>query len=161
MEMRPDTEFDRRVLLVDDDPAILAILSVALSKRGYTPFSITDPELVLPRLAQCSTRIVILDIDMPRKDGLSLLREIKKFDGSIQVIMLTGLVSMGTILRATKLGAEECLFKPIKNLDEVVDGVDTAYSKILRWWGTLREWRARRTLASQETKAKAVGVPTI
>ncbi len=155
MNLKPNIELDRRVLLVDDDPAILAILSKALSKRGYTPFSITDPDLVLPHLAQFSTRIVILDIDMPKQDGLSLLRGIKKFDGSIQVIMLTGLASMGTILRATKLGAEECFFKPIEHLDEVVDGVDRAYSKILRWWGVLREWRARREVNTLVAKSTA------
>ncbi len=149
METKTDSALDRRVLHVDDDPAILSIVAKTLSKRGYTPISITQPELALPSLAQYSTRIVLLDIDMPGMDGLKLLRSIKKFDGGIQVIMLTGLVSMGTILRATRLGAEECFYKPIYNLDEVVDSVDRAYSKMLRWWGVLREWKSRSKLEEQ------------
>jgi DNA-binding NtrC family response regulator len=147
MDPKTETEIDRKVLHVDDDPAILAIVKKTLSKRGYTPFSISDPTLVVPWLAKNSTRIVLLDIDMPGKDGLALLREIKKFDGGIQVIMLTGLVSMGTIIRATRLGAEECFFKPIENLDEVVDSVDRAYEKMLRWWRVLKEWRARKNMS--------------
>jgi DNA-binding NtrC family response regulator len=147
-----DPKHDRRVLLVDDDPAILMLLSKALTKRGYTPSTLTDGEQVLSHLAQSPARIVVLDVDMPGKNGLVLLREIKKFDGSIQVIMLTGLASMGTILRATKLGAEECIFKPIEKLDDVADAVDRAYTKILRWWATLREWRVRKELVSQSDK---------
>lgn len=150
MDSKSEAELDRKVLHVDDDPAILAIVKKTLTRRGYTPHSISDPTLVVPWLAKSSTRIVLLDIDMPGKDGLALLREIKKFDGGIQVIMLTGLVSMGTIIRATRLGAEECFFKPIENLDDVVDSVDRAYEKMLRWWRVLKEWRARKNMGMTE-----------
>jgi DNA-binding NtrC family response regulator len=150
MDPKSEAELDRKVLHVDDDPAILAIVKNTLSKRGYAPHCISDPNLVVPWLAKSSTRIVLLDIDMPGKDGLALLRDIKKFDGGIQVIMLTGLVSMGTIIRATRMGAEECFFKPIENLDEVVDSVDRAYTKMLRWWKVLKEWRARKNMGFHE-----------
>jgi DNA-binding NtrC family response regulator len=139
---------DRKILHVDDDPAILRIVSGVLSKRGYSVVSISDPTQAILSLTQTSTRLVILDIDMPEKNGLSLLEEIKAIDGSIQVIMLTGMVSMATIFRATQLGAEECLFKPIYDLNEIGDAADRAYEKMLRWWRTLREWKIRNGIAS-------------
>jgi len=142
--MDKKSELVKQILHVDDDPAILAIVAQALSSRGYTPHSISEPDLVLPWLAQCSTRIVILDIDMPKKDGITLLREIKKFDGGIQVIMLTGLVSMGSIIRATRLGAEDCHFKPLDCLDGLLDSVDRAFAKQQRWWQVMQEWKDRR-----------------
>jgi DNA-binding NtrC family response regulator len=139
---------DRKILHVDDDPAILRIVASTLSKRGYSVISVSDPKLAIASLKEASTRVVILDIDMPEKNGLSLLEEIKAIDGSIQVIMLTGMVSMATILRATQLGAEECHFKPISDLDELGDAADRAYEKMLRWWRVLREWRLRNSMAS-------------
>ncbi len=139
---------DRKILHVDDDPAILRIASNVLSKRGYSVVSISDPTLAIYSLTQTGTRLVILDIDMPVKSGLSLLEEIKSIDGSIQVIMLTGMVSMATIFRVTQLGAEECLFKPISDLNELGDAADRAYEKMLRWWRTLREWKLRNGMAS-------------
>ncbi len=89
---------------------------------------------------------------MPEKSGLSILEEIKMIDGSIQVIMLTGMVSMATIRRATQLGAEECLFKPIYDLNELGNAADRAYEKMLRWWRTLREWKSRNSGTSGDSQ---------
>ena len=139
---------DRKILHVDDDPAITRIVSSVLSYKGYSVISLNDPNLAIQSLTQTGARIVILDIDMPEMSGLSLLEEIKSIDGSIQVIMLTGMVSMATIFRATQLGAEECLFKPISDLNELGEAVDRAYEKMLRWWRTLREWKLRNGTAS-------------
>lgn len=147
---------DRKILHVDDDPSILRIVSSVLSNRGYTVVSVSDPSQAIPTLIQTSTRLVILDIDMPEKSGLSLLEEIKAVDGSIQVIMLTGMVSMATIFRATQLGAEECLFKPISDLNEIGDAADRAYEKMLRWWRTLREWKLRNGISSSVTQLLGV-----
>lgn len=138
----------RKILHVDDDPAISRIVSNVLSNRGYSVISINDPTLAIQSMTETGTRIVFLDIDMPEMSGLSLLEEIKSIDGSIQVIMLTGMVTMATIFRATQLGAEECLFKPISDLNEVGDAADRAYEKMLRWWRTLREWKVRNGTAS-------------
>jgi DNA-binding NtrC family response regulator len=157
MSPNPEPELDRKVLHVDDDPDILALMKKTLSIMGYTPHSISDPALVIPWLAKSTTRIVLLDIEMPGKDGLALLREIKKFDGGIQVIMLTGLVSMSTIIRATRLGAEDCFFKPIENLDDVLDSVDRAHEKMLRWWRVLKEWRARKSMGITEDQPAIFG----
>jgi len=141
-------EFERIILHVDDDPAILRIVETVLSKRGFNVISVSDPELAIQKLRESSARLVLLDIDMPGKSGLTLLREIKKVDGTIQVFMLTGMVSMATILRATRLGADECLFKPIENFDELADAAERAYDRTMRWWRTLRDWKSRKKAAA-------------
>lgn len=132
------------VLHVDDDQAMLDIVRFALQKRGYKVISVPDPTTALKALAECAARVVILDIDMPGKDGLTLLREIKQRDAGIQAIMLTGMVSMGTILHATGLGAQECVFKPVREMNEIGDSVDRCFANIERWWSALREWMERR-----------------
>lgn len=139
------------VLHVDDDQAMLDIVRMSLQKRGYKVISISDPTVALKTLAECAARVVILDIDMPIKDGLTLLKEIKQRDAGIQAVMLTGMVSMGTILHATGLGAQECVFKPVKELREVGDAVDRCFANIERWWSALREWMERRSEISDPT----------
>ena len=138
------------VLHVDDDPAIRNIVRVMLQKRGYTVVSIGDPEIALNALAECAARVVILDIDMPGKDGLTLLREIKNRDGGIQVVMLTGMVSIGTILKATGLGAQHCVFKPVDDMNKVGDAVDRCFANIESWWDALREWIERNNAIQTE-----------
>ena len=135
---------EKIVLHVDDDPAILNIVRASLQKRGYSVVSVSDPMNALGVLAACGARVVVLDIDMPGKDGLTLLREIKSRDGGIQVVMLTGMVSMGTILQATGLGAQHCVFKPLQDLNKVGDAVDSCFTNIESWWKALREWMDRK-----------------
>jgi DNA-binding NtrC family response regulator len=132
------------VLHVDDDPSILAIVSKKLESHGVTVVSTTKPTEAIKKLLETGARVVLLDIDMPEKDGLTLLHEIKQVDAGIQVIMCTGMVSIHTVLRATALGAETCIFKPIINLNEVTEAVDRAFEKIDRWWIALKDWMDRK-----------------
>jgi len=141
---RSETKLEKKVLHVDDDPAILKLVAHTLTARGYEVVSLTDPEVAVREIFQKAIRVVILDIDMPKKDGLTLLREIKQRDGGIQVVMLTGMVSMGTVLQATRFGAEEFVFKPIVDISDVTVAVDRCFAKINRWWHTLHEWMERK-----------------
>ena len=144
---------EKIVLHVDDDQAILDIVGFSLKKRGYKVISIRDPTTALPILCKSGARVAILDIEMPGMDGLTLLREIKQRDAGIKTIMLTGMVSMGVVLHATRLGAEECVFKPIKDLNHVGDAVERCFSNIDSWWEALREWMDR---SSQETSVQSL-----
>lgn len=131
---------EKTVLHVDDDQAILDLVGVSLRKRGYTVISISDPMTAISILCETGVRVAILDIDMPHKDGLTLLSEIKQRDAGIKTIMLTGRVSMETVLHATRLGAEEFLFKPIKDLKCVGDAVESCFLNIDSWWDAMRGW---------------------
>jgi CheY-like chemotaxis protein len=86
--------------------------------------------------------VVLLDIEMPGKDGLTLLREIKLRDSGIQVTMCTGMVSMQTVLRSTSLGAEGLLFKPLSDVKKLSEAVSISFRKIEKWWESLAEWKA-------------------
>ena len=139
------------ILHVDDDQAMLDLVRNALQKRGYEVHSLYDPRLALGALSEHSPQVVILDIDMPGLDGLTLLRDIKQQQAGIHVVMLTGVVSMATVLQATGLGAQECVFKPLKNLDDVGDAVDRCIANIDSWWDSLREWMDRKNATPTPT----------
>ncbi len=132
-------EQSKTILHVDDDPDQLRVVSTILKQYGYAVEPISDPDEALVRLSETGIRLVLLDIDMPGKDGLTVLREIKQVDGGVQVIMLTGMVKMSTVLRSMRWGAEACIFKPITDPAPLVEAIEAAFAKIDRWWYAVGE----------------------
>jgi DNA-binding NtrC family response regulator len=120
---------------------MLVLVSRHLEKDGFKVISLSDPTRALAELNRCGARVVLLDIDMPQIDGLTLLREIKRRDAGILVTMCTGMVSISTVLMSTSLGAEGLIFKPIRDLQKVTDAMELSFTKISRWWDTLAEWK--------------------
>src|ERR687885_511341 len=84
-----DTENKRRILIVDDEPEITLLLSMALD--GFIVDSFNDPLLALSKFKQDFYDLAILDIVMPKMNGFELYKEIKKIDGKVRVCFLTGL----------------------------------------------------------------------
>lgn len=135
---------NRVVLHVDDDPRITGIIAARLAKFGYEVLPVNNPLLVMDELARRQVRVVLLDIDMPQLSGLDLLKEIKAHDGGIQVIMLTGVVSITNLLQSIRFGAEACIFKPVQDIRPLADCIDDAFRKLDRWWQSLEELSQRR-----------------
>lgn len=134
----------RAVLHIDDDRSMLHLVSKRLQGEGYEVISLDDPERTIETLLAHDCRVVLLDVQMPGRNGLDLLSEIKQYDGGIQVIMLTGLVSMNTVLESLRRGAEACLFKPIRNFDTTLEALTATFEKLDRWWVTLEDLSRRR-----------------
>lgn len=128
-----------QVLHVDDDPQVTRMIAKRLARHGWSVTQLNDPTQALSVLAGGTHRIVLLDIDMSGINGLQLLTEIKKYDGGIQVIMLTGLVTMSNVLQSLRWGAEACLFKPIQRTEPLLDALNDVRRKLDRWWETLDE----------------------
>jgi DNA-binding NtrC family response regulator len=99
----------------------------------------------------------LLDISMPHADGIEVLKQIKRFDGGIQVIMLTGLVSMNTVLDSLRCGAEALYFKPLLNFEPLLDVLSDSVRKTDRWKQTLEELRLRRAQMVVSSTPAAVG----
>ena len=135
---------ERTILHVDDDPDMLRIVARRLADEGYRVISLSDPRDVAARLSDSGARLALVDIEMPEMDGLSLLRQIKRDDASVQVIMLTGVVTLSTALRTMRYGAEACVFKPIDDFSPLLTAVDAAFAKLDRWWQSLEDLRRRK-----------------
>lgn len=134
----------KAILHIDDDPQVTRVVAARLHTHGYEVISLNDSRGALRELMQNQWRVVLLDIDMPGVNGLDLLREIKAYDGGIQVIMLTGVVSMNTLLQSFRFGAEACLFKPLADERPLLEVLKDTFRKIDRWWDTLEELSQRR-----------------
>ena len=136
----------RTVLHIDDDPAILRLVAGRLAKEGYEVVSCSNPVDVETLLLESNARVCLLDISMPQADGLEVLKQIKRYDGGVQVVMLTGLVSMNAVLDSLRNGAEALHFKPILDFEPLLEILTDCFRKTDRWRETLEELRLRRAL---------------
>lgn len=131
MSQTPDTAF--KILIVDDEKDITTTLKRYFTFEGYSVDTTNDPYTALKLINDDNYLLVISDIAMPGMTGIELLSRIKKYNGMIQVIMITGFVTLDNILTCLRLGADDCFLKPLSNLDELKGAVDEAISKLTKW----------------------------
>ncbi len=113
------------VMIVDDEPSILQSLSGILSDEGFEIFTASNGYEALKRIEQEAPDLVLLDIWMPGLDGIETLKEIKKNNPVIQVIIITGHGTIETAVSATKLGAFDLIEKPL-SIDKVIVSINRA-----------------------------------
>ena len=116
------------ILIVDDDPAIREVLLESLRESGYRCTTAQDGVDALDRFRAEPFNLLVSDIDMPRMDGVRLLREVKAIRPETEVIMLTGLLDLDVAIRAIRMGASDYLTKPF-NLEQVRITVERAIEK--------------------------------
>jgi CheY-like chemotaxis protein len=130
-----------RVLIVDDEPAIRDMLARHFRFQGYDVYRAGNGAEALQVLESEPMDVVVTDIMMPVMDGVSLMRELREEHPTVQFIAITGYVELEKLLAAMRLGAIDCLFKPLKDLDELEAVVAQAVARIRRWERKLAELR--------------------
>ncbi len=111
-----------RVLVADDEKNLRELIVRELGRKGHQVEGAGDGEAALARLRDEPFDVVILDMKMPHKEGIEVLRELQDFPEHPQVIVMTGFQEVATAVEAMKLGAYDYLTKPtkIEELDVVV-----------------------------------------
>jgi DNA-binding NtrC family response regulator len=104
-----------RILIVDDEKDICDILFRLLKKEGYTPLVAHDGETALEMIRLGMPGAVVSDVMMPGMGGMGLLREAKRFDATLPVLMITGYGGIEGAVEAIKEGAYDYLAKPLNN----------------------------------------------
>ena len=113
------------LLIVDDEPSILQSLGGLLSDEGFEVSTAANGYEALKIIEVESPDLVLLDIWMPGIDGIETLKEIKKENPNIQVIIITGHGTIETAVKATKLGAFDLIEKPL-SIDKVIVAINNA-----------------------------------
>jgi two-component system OmpR family response regulator len=108
-----------RILLVDDDPMIGAAISVALKDAAYAVDWLTDGSAADAVLRDGEHQAVLLDLGLPKRDGLEVLRRVRQQGGRIPVIIITARDRVEDRVRGLDLGADDYLVKPFA-LDELL-----------------------------------------
>lgn len=113
----------RTILVVEDDPEVRSYLEMALGCQGYQVEAVEDGEEALARLDNRNgISLVLLDILLPRKGGMEVLREIRAGHPDLPVIVLSGLSSPLTVVEAVKSGASDFLAKPVSH-EELAEAI--------------------------------------
>jgi two-component system nitrogen regulation response regulator NtrX len=101
-----------KVLIIEDDKAIVDVLKMILEHEGYRiDFSFNGPTGI-EKFKKNIPDVVLLDIKMPRMDGIEVLQELKKINQNPIIIMISGHGNIETAVQTTKLGAYDFISKP-------------------------------------------------
>ena len=142
------------LLLIDDDPAMVRLLTALLERSLGDKIEIesfTDPTAAERRLGTGEVDILLTDLEMPELNGLELLRCAKKRNAATQVLLLTGHSTHEALLNALELGAADYLLKPVDEA-ALIELVGQAHGRAVRWRRTLVEtWRRKRKSVTGET----------
>ncbi|MCF8092274.1 MAG: sigma-54 dependent transcriptional regulator [Desulfotignum sp.] len=101
------------ILVVDDDPAHARMLKTLISDWGYEVHLADDGDTGVEQVASHSFDIVLLDMKMKRMSGMEALSQIRQYNPSLPVIMMTAYSSVDTAVEALKIGAYDYLTKPL------------------------------------------------
>jgi len=119
---------DMSVLLVDDEKDFLEVLAKRLRKRKLSLVVANNGEEAIGAIHSAHIDVVVLDMRMPGLDGLQTLREIKRINPVVEVIMLTGHANVETAVKGMELGAFDYLLKPV-DIDELLYKLQDAFKK--------------------------------
>ena len=117
-----------KVLFVDDEVDFLETLMTRMKKRGVDVAGVGSGEQALDYLNRQPVDVVVLDVRMPGISGIHTLREIKKIDPLMEVIMLTGHASIEAAIEGMELGAFDYLMKPA-DFDELFYKLQDAFKR--------------------------------
>jgi len=112
-------EANRPVLVVDDNTAMLKIVSRVISGRGYRVITATNVADAIAALDAARPPVVILDVNLGPEDGLEVLRKAKEYPG-VSTVVLSGTAEGRILDRARSLGADRIMGKPF-SIEEIMD----------------------------------------
>jgi two-component system copper resistance phosphate regulon response regulator CusR len=103
-----------KILIVEDEPNVVSVLSRGLQSEGYEPSIAPDGNIALEMIGAHAFDLIILDVMLPDINGLEICKQIKKSHPQTPVIMLTALGTTENIVTGLDNGADDYLVKPFK-----------------------------------------------
>ena len=113
MEFPREAHPKMRILVIDDEPAVAAVIAEALREEGHEVLVASGGQEGLQVIAQGHPEAVFLDVVMPGMDGIEVLRRIRGRDPDLPVIILSGWAGKSQLDEARRLGVTDILQKPV------------------------------------------------
>ena len=154
--MTRPTKRTPKILVVDDDPGLLRLLTIRLRSQKYEVEPAESAAKALSIIARFRPDLVITDLRMAEMDGIALLRELQRRWPSLNVIMLTAHGTIPDAVKATQSGAFAFLTKPVEK-EQLLEEVRRAL-KTSGFSDTAEDWRtefATRSPLVEDRLAKA------
>ena len=112
----------QKIMIVEDDPVIRDELALLLSNEGYQTIAIAEFANVAAQVSEHDPNLILLDLNLPERDGLSLCADIRKA-GSTPIIFVTSRDSTADELHALSLGGDDYITKPYNGFQSVQEPV--------------------------------------
>ncbi len=125
----------KRVLVVDDELDFVRMIKARLEANNYSVFTAGDGKEVLKRIRAEKPEVILLDILIPKPDGLEVLKAIRKLDKNIPVFILTAYADQKKFNRAKKLGASGFIVKT-SDLQKEINNITSALRISANYRGT-------------------------
>ncbi|SMO33974.1 response regulator transcription factor [Melghirimyces algeriensis] len=103
---------DKTVMVVDDEPSIVKLVKYNLEKEGYQVEVATDGEKALEKIKDIAPDLVVLDLMLPKVDGLEVCKQLRKESRHIPILMLTAKTEEFDKVLGLELGADDYMTKP-------------------------------------------------
>ena len=104
-----------RILVAEDDPAMLDLVSRWLEGAGYGVIKVRDGQEVVQTVGETAPAAIVMDVTMPRMDGFQVLAQLRALRRPLPpVLLLTGRQSADDVRKALSLGARDYLAKPVE-----------------------------------------------
>jgi DNA-binding NtrC family response regulator len=131
---------DYRVLVVDDEDVVRLSYAAALAAANCELATARDGAEAIRAMERATCDVVFLDLRMPGRDGMSVLKDIKRNWPESEVVIVTGYPSVDTAKEAVRLGAFDYLAKPV-GPDDIVGAARGAITR--------KQWALRDTSSSR------------
>lgn len=123
---------EEKILLVDDEPAILQMFSEAFEIMGYKVFAAASGEEALKILENENIQVMFLDLNLPGMSGVELCRRIRADKPIAIIYAVTGYVSLFELTDCREAGFDDYFSKPVP-LRTLVNAAQEAFKKLTRW----------------------------
>ncbi len=101
-----------KILIVDDDPIVLTSCKRVLEAEGFEVCMVPSADKALEVMKNKTFDILLIDVKMPERDGMYLMRAVKKQWPEVPIVVMSGYPTPETVAEGLKLGAEEFIAKP-------------------------------------------------
>ncbi|SVB50542.1 uncharacterized protein METZ01_LOCUS203396, partial [marine metagenome] len=116
------------ICIVDDEQSIRETLEAVLKDEGYQVISCSNAESFQQQLKELTPSLVLLDIWLPGRDGMSVLEELRDTHPELPVLMMSGHTGIESAVSAIKLGARDFLEKPL-HLEVILNKIASILSR--------------------------------
>ena len=115
----------KRILVCEDELDAQASIKNMLTRRNYEVFSASDGQAAIEQARELKPDVVLLDIRMPKIDGIEVAREIRTFDKLMKIIVVTAFASPEIQKEISRYGVSEYIVKPA-SADSIVTALESA-----------------------------------
>lgn len=123
--MRMGVRHHIKVLVIDDDPSICKTVGLLLEDHGYSPRTYTDPDEAIEAARNESFQIALIDLRMPKMDGVEAVERLKQIDDRTSCIVMTAYPDLDSATETMRRGTCDYIAKPFQQ-EALVDSVERA-----------------------------------